>query len=80
MASAQLATKDDQSAHHVLLYYKYVCLSQPEALDAMYSFFVELCQRDGLLGRVRVALDGVNVTVRLASGMSCTGPNFDLPM
>lgn len=67
MASAQLESKDDQFAHHVLLYYKYVCLSQPEALDAMYSFYVNVCQRDGLLGRVRVALDGVNVTVSFPS-------------
>lgn len=50
-------------SHHVLLYYKYVCLSQPGALDAMHAFYIDLCQKDGLLGRVRVAKDGVNVTV-----------------
>ena len=48
--------------HAVLLYYKYVDLSAKQAEVAQWM--LELCTSLELKGRIRVALDGVNVTVR----------------
>lgn len=46
----------------VLLYYKY--FSVPD-LDELISFYESNCRELDLLGRVRVAPQGVNVTVSL---------------
>ena len=47
----------------VLLYYKYVPLSNNK--DEMIAWMQSNCVDLGLRGRVRVANDGINVTVRL---------------
>lgn len=47
----------------VLLYYKYVELSHTDRW-AIADWLQDLCSRLHLQGRIRVALDGVNVTVR----------------
>ncbi|EFJ49333.1 hypothetical protein VOLCADRAFT_120801 [Volvox carteri f. nagariensis] len=46
----------------ILLYYKYVPLHGNDAEDVQ-RFYTELCGRLDLRGRIRVARDGVNVTV-----------------
>jgi predicted sulfurtransferase len=48
-------------AEGVLLYYAYRDLRQCQA--EVRDWYETLCQRQGLVGRVRVALDGLNVTV-----------------
>eukprot|EP00873_Tetraselmis_striata_P040549 jgi/Tetstr1/460813/TSEL_000567.t1 len=50
----------------VLLYYKYVDLDAEERQE-LAGWVQALCQRLALVGRVRVALDGLNVTVRTHS-------------
>ena len=47
----------------VLLYYKYVALEHGTC-EALAAWYARGCTALGLRGRVRVALDGVNVTVR----------------
>jgi len=46
--------------HQVLLFYKYVTISDPEALRAELQ---RLCDKHNLLGRVLVASEGINATV-----------------
>jgi hypothetical protein len=46
----------------ILLYYKYVDLSS--CRDEVVAWIHDLCDRLNLKGRIRVAKDGVNVTVR----------------
>ncbi|MGI9241453.1 MAG: rhodanese-related sulfurtransferase [Verrucomicrobiales bacterium] len=47
-------------SYQVLLYYKYVHLSDPDAYREQHQ---ELCQELGLLGRIIVAEEGINGTV-----------------
>jgi len=54
----------------VLLYYKYTGLDSAQR-DALRLWYQETCTALGLRGRVRVAFDGVNVTVR---GPACSFP------
>lgn len=54
----------ERDRYGVLLYYKYA--SVPD-VDELVSFYESNCSSLGLLGRVRVAPHGVNVTVRLTS-------------
>lgn len=49
----------------ILLYYKYVEIGDQRR--AVADWFREACQRLNLKGRVRIALDGVNVTVRTST-------------
>ena len=51
-----------ESEQGVVLYYKFVTIAQ-EDVDGVAAWFSELCSSLSLLGRVRVALDGINVTV-----------------
>ena len=44
----------------VLLYYNFVSISDTESLK---RWFVSLCSELSLVGRIRIAPDGVNVTV-----------------
>lgn len=46
----------------VLLYYRYVPLAGHQ--EAVRDFYLSLCQGLGQNGRIRVATDGINVTVR----------------
>jgi predicted sulfurtransferase len=46
----------------VVLYYKFVTIAQ-EDVDGVAAWFSQLCSSLSLLGRVRVALNGINVTV-----------------
>lgn len=58
-----MADKNDESEKQgVLLYYKYTH-SPIEDLDHLYTFYESNCSSLGLLGRVRIAPQGVNVTV-----------------
>jgi len=58
-----MADKNDESEKHaVLLYYKYTH-SPIEDLNNLYIFYESNCTSLGLLGRVRIAPQGVNVTV-----------------
>lgn len=49
----------------ILLYYSYVDLSEKQ--EAVSDWYSGLCSNLKLVGRVRVAKDGVNVTVRAPS-------------
>lgn len=49
--------------HGVLLYYSYRSLDAETTQPAMAAWFRENCALLGLRGRVRVALDGINVTL-----------------
>lgn len=51
---------DEHEKWGVLLYYKFVALADPERVA---EFFERLCSSLSLRGRLRVAPDGVNVTV-----------------
>ena len=57
----------------MLLYYKYVDLEAHQS--QLHGWMLSLCQRLQLRGRVRVALDGINCTVRyiqtLMGGVLC---------
>jgi len=50
----------DGETHGVLLYYKFVVIPD---VPAVVAWFSSLCSSLGLLGRIRIAPDGVNVTV-----------------
>lgn len=52
--------RDGEGGEGVLLYYKYADVPDVAALA---SFYESRCRALGLLGRVRVAPHGVNVTV-----------------
>lgn len=47
----------------VLLYYQYQDLAERDKRQALHEWYVDGCHRWGLRGRVRIAQDGVNVTV-----------------
>lgn len=51
-----------ESEQGVVLYYKFVTIAQEDA-DGVAAWFSQLCSSLSLLGRVRVALNGINVTV-----------------
>lgn len=51
-----------ESEQGVVLYYKFVTIAQEDA-DGVAAWFSHLCSSLSLLGRVRVALNGINVTV-----------------
>ncbi|KAG7391131.1 thiosulfate sulfurtransferase (rhodanese)-like domain-containing protein 2 [Phytophthora pseudosyringae] len=54
----------DDGAHVVVLYYKYVRLCEtPEELAAFAAAHERLCASLGLTGRVRLALEGINGTL-----------------
>jgi len=61
----------------VLLYYKYTGLDSAQR-NALREWYQETCTALGLRGRVRVAFDGVNVTVRalLAPVFHATSSSF----
>lgn len=50
----------DGEMHGVLLYYKFVVIPD---VPAVVAWFSSLCSSLALLGRIRIAPDGVNVTV-----------------
>lgn len=52
--------KDDDNQYGVLLYYKYAHIPD---LDDLVSFYQSNCSSLALVGRVRLASQGVNVTV-----------------
>ncbi len=54
----------------VLLYYKYIRLDHDGAKERVHGFYSDLCRRLEQKGRVRVAADGVNVTVSV-KGWNC---------
>ncbi len=54
---------DEDSEQGVLLYYKYVDLTEEQG--AVKEWMQNLCQNLGLRGRIRVARDGINTTVSL---------------
>ncbi|KAB1222939.1 Rhodanese-like domain-containing protein 6 [Morella rubra] len=54
------AEDQDQEQYGVLLYYKYA--DMPD-LDELVAFYESNCNSLGLLGRVRLSPQGVNVTV-----------------
>ncbi|KAJ8447094.1 hypothetical protein Cgig2_022823 [Carnegiea gigantea] len=70
-----MADKNDESEKQgVLLYYKYT--HSPIAdLDHLYTFYESNCSSLGLLGRVRIAPQGVNVTV--GGKLSSLGSHID---
>ena len=49
----------DPEARATLLYDAYVAISEAERAD-ICAFLTESCSRVGLVGRIRVALDGLN--------------------
>lgn len=71
MASAEFAQlslddtvsdkEGDVAEDGVLLYYKFAQIDDP---DGMKTWLFDLCSSLGLLGRIRVAPDGINITVR----------------
>jgi predicted sulfurtransferase len=65
MASPRYAAALDLCDQGVLLYYKYIDLSQHQV--DVEQFYLTLCEILGQKGRIRVARDGINVTVRAAS-------------
>jgi hypothetical protein len=52
----------EEQPRGVLLYYKYLPLGQQE-LENVVKWMQERCGALGLVGRVRVALDGINATL-----------------
>ena len=62
MANPSSATDGVPADQGVLLYYKYIDLSEHQ--DGVQQFYLQLCGRLEQLGRIRVARDGINVTVR----------------
>lgn len=50
----------DENQYGVLLYYKYATIPD---LNSLFDFYDSNCKSLGLLGRVRLASHGVNVTV-----------------
>ncbi|KAK3286321.1 hypothetical protein CYMTET_6113 [Cymbomonas tetramitiformis] len=58
---ADVANANDEC---LLLYYKYSPLAEANAVDAVRSWYQKLCEGLDLRGRVRVAQDGVNVTIK----------------
>lgn len=54
---------DEETVQGVLLYYKYVDLTEKQG--AVQDWMERLCQDLGLRGRIRVAKDGINTTVIL---------------
>ena len=56
--------KQEEEEHEkkegVLLYYNFVSISDAESVK---RWFVSLCSELSLVGRIRIAPDGVNVTV-----------------
>ncbi|KIZ00894.1 hypothetical protein MNEG_7068 [Monoraphidium neglectum] len=61
----------DQGGHGILLYYKYVILAGREA--ELAAWYEAQCSGLGQKGRIRVAADGVNVTVRRTVGGAMAG-------
>lgn len=55
-----MADNDGPDQYGVVLYYKYTPIPD---VDQLFSFYDSNCNSLGLLGRVRLAPDGVNVTV-----------------
>eukprot|EP00240_Pyramimonas_obovata_P005512 CAMPEP_0118936094 /NCGR_PEP_ID=MMETSP1169-20130426/16003_1 /TAXON_ID=36882 /ORGANISM="Pyramimonas obovata, Strain CCMP722" /LENGTH=335 /DNA_ID=CAMNT_0006879205 /DNA_START=278 /DNA_END=1281 /DNA_ORIENTATION=- len=55
---------EDGESESILLYYKYASLEAPAVQLELRVWMEQLCRRLDLRGRVRVALDGLNVTVR----------------
>ncbi|GLI64783.1 hypothetical protein VaNZ11_008187 [Volvox africanus] len=55
-------TQHTSEMQGILLYYKYLLLQGRNAEDVA-NFYTELCKRLDLRGRIRVARDGINVTV-----------------
>lgn len=58
----------EEAEDGVLLYYKYA--SVPD-LSHLFHFYDSNCKSLGLLGRVRIAPDGVNVTVKISFFFRC---------
>lgn len=56
------SVRSDLDMSAVLLYYKYVDLSDQR--EAVRAWMLSLCSGLSLKGRIRVGNDGVNVTVR----------------
>ncbi|KAL6964630.1 hypothetical protein U1Q18_035682 [Sarracenia purpurea var. burkii] len=52
--------KDKEAEYGVLLYYKFTSIPD---LDSLFTFYDSNCRSLALLGRVRLSLNGVNVTV-----------------
>ncbi|KXZ48398.1 hypothetical protein GPECTOR_28g805 [Gonium pectorale] len=52
----------DENVPGILLYYKYVPMNEQQ-VEEVAQFYEQLCSKLGLNGRIRVARDGVNVTV-----------------
>ncbi|CAM9336948.1 unnamed protein product, partial [Ectocarpus fasciculatus] len=62
-AAAAVAPQEaSEESGGVLLYYKYIPLGE-EGRVVVKDWYVEHCRAEGLRGRVRVALDGVNCTL-----------------
>lgn len=60
-----------EDGHGVLLYYKYLDLGRLEGQKEELAVWMEaMCSGLGQVGRVRVALDGLNVTVRKSADNS----------
>lgn len=55
-----MADNDGPDQYGVVLYYKYTPIPD---VDQLFSFYDSNCNSLGLLGRVRLAPDGVNVTI-----------------
>jgi predicted sulfurtransferase len=63
------AQGQDEERYGVLLYYKYIDIPD---LDELVAFYESNCNSLGLLGRVRLSPNGVNVTV-------CSTPPLHFP-
>eukprot|EP00903_Cladosiphon_okamuranus_P013386 g12474.t1 len=61
-AAPQQAVEEEGGTGGVLLYYKYVHLGE-ERRSTVKDWYLQRCGVEGLRGRVRVALDGVNCTL-----------------
>lgn len=69
-----MADNDGPDQYGVVLYYKYTPIPD---VDQLFSFYDSNCNSLGLLGRVRLAPDGVNVTVfSYFPSLSLTFPPF----
>ncbi|EFN56380.1 hypothetical protein CHLNCDRAFT_57621 [Chlorella variabilis] len=62
-ADTSAAGPESQGVEGVLLFYAYRDLSRGGAREAARDWFQALCTEQGLVGRVRIALDGLNATL-----------------
>jgi hypothetical protein len=61
MPAIEASSSTEPESDGVLLYYKYVKISD---VALIVNWYEDICLQLGLIGRIRVSPEGVNVTVR----------------